>query len=219
MKSTNTANNNKVPKILLDLGCVLFSRSKPFKFTSGLLSPVYVDNRLIISHPNERKIIVKALISKIKTKIDSVDVIAGIATGGIPYASWIAEELKLPMVFVRSKPKEHGRGNQVEGALKRGQKVLVVEDLVSAASSSTSVIKALKKLGAIVKDEIAIYTHSLKASENNFKKLNVKLHSLTNTKQVALVAKQKGYLKKEQVKLIEEWIADPVTWGKKMGYE
>lgn len=213
MKSTATETSNKVAAILLNIGAVLFSRSKPFKFTSGLLSPVYVDNRLIISHPKERKFITKSLVEKIKTEIGMPDIIAGIATGGIPHAAWIASELDLPMIFVRSKPKEHGRGNQVEGLLRRGQKVLVVEDLVSAASSSTNVIKAIRKLGGVVKDEIAIYTHNLKESEENFKKLKVKLHYITNTVQVAKIAKQKGYLKEDQIKVIEQWIKDPKGWG------
>jgi orotate phosphoribosyltransferase len=221
MKSTSTENKTqqKVASILLDIGAVLFSRNKPFKFTSGLLSPVYVDCRVIISHPKERKIVANALVEKIKKEIELPDVVAGIATGGIAHAALIADKLNLPMIFVRSKPKEHGKGNQVEGVLRRGQKVLVVEDLVSAATSSESAIRAIRKLGGVVTDEIAIYTHNLKASENYFKKAKVKFSYLTDTKQVAKQAVKKGFMKKGQIKTIEDWVLDPKNWGKKVGFE
>src|SRR3972149_1585610 len=119
MKSTNTENKipQKVAGILLDIGAVLFSRNKPFKFDSGILSPVYTDNRLIISHPKSRDQIVNYLIAEVK-KVGIPDVVAGTATAGIPHAAFIAQKLKIPMVYVRAKPKEHGRGNQVEGNLK-----------------------------------------------------------------------------------------------------
>lgn len=220
MKSTNTDNTSaKVAKILLSIGAVLFSRTRPFKFDSGILSPIYVDNRILISYPKLRKVIISELVKKIKKDIGKVDVAAGVATAGIPHAAWIAHELNLPMVFVRSKPKDHGRGNQVEGVIKKGNKVLVVEDLISTASSSVNVAKALRAMGAKVNSILAIYTHGIKDSEKNLKKDKLKLYYLTSTTDVARVAQEEGTLDKKQIALIAEWIKDPKTWGKKIGFE
>lgn len=219
MKSTNTDNSKEIAKILLQIGAVLFSRKRPFKFDSGILSPVYVDNRILISYPKLRKVVVKALVAKIKKEVGEIDVVAGVATAGIPHAAWIAEELNIPMVFVRSKPKDHGRGNQVEGVIKKGQKVLVVEDLISTASSSALVAQALRKLGAKVEDILAIYTHGLTESKSVLKKSKLKLHYLTSTKEVASVARKEGTLDADQINLISTWVSDPKSWGKKMGFE
>lgn len=219
MQSTNNdKTSTKVAEILFDLGAVVFRPRLPFKFDSGILSPVYVDNRLIISSPKYRKIIVNHLVNEIK-RIGLPDVIAGTATAGIPHAAWISQRLDLPMIFVRAKPKDHGRGNQVEGVLKRGQKVIVIEDMVSTAGSSARVIEAIRKLGGKVTDEVAIYTHTLKEADQNFHKLKVKFHPLTSLKEVAHIALQKGFLKEEQVQMILEWANDPDNWGKKMGFK
>ncbi len=220
MKSTNTEikTSQKVAEILLDIGAILFSRNKPFKFDSGILSPVYTDNRLIISHPKSRDQIVNFLITEVK-KIGIPDVVAGTATAGIPHAAFIAQKLNIPMVYVRSQPKEHGRGNQVEGQIKRGQQVLVIEDLVSTAGSSVRVIEALRKLGAKVTDELAIFTYQMEESKENLKKAKVKLHALSDLETAAKVAARKGYLKKDQVSTILTWAQDPRSWGKKMGFE
>lgn len=215
MKLTSTENKTpqKVAGILLDIGAVLFSRNKPFKFDSGILSPVYTDNRLIISHPKSRDQIVSFLITEVK-KIGIPDVVAGTATAGIPHAAFIAQKLNIPMVYVRSQPKEHGRGNQVEGQIKRGQKVIVIEDLVSTAGSSIRVVEALRKLGAKVTDEVAIFSYKMKESEDNLKKSKVKLHALTDLQSAAQVAAKKGFLKEEQIETILNWAKDPRAWGK-----
>lgn len=219
MKSTSTADiAKKVARILIDVGCVIIRPKQPFKFDSGILSPVYVDNRLLLSVPRQRKLIIKYLISKIQT-LDSFDVIAGVATAGIAYAAWIVDSLNLPMVYVRSRPKDHGKGNQVEGQIKRGQKVLVVEDMVSTAGSSKRVVEALRKLGARVTDEIAIYTHNLKEADKNLKIMKIKFHVLTDLENVSQEAVKRGFLKKEQVSIIKNWARDPQNWAKKMGFE
>lgn len=216
MKSTNTA--TKVASILYDVGAVIFRPKQPFRYDSGILSPVYTDNRLIISHPKQREQIVDYLIEEVKT-IGIPDVVAGTATAGIPHAAFIAQKLKIPMVYVRAEPKSHGKGNQVEGAIKRGQKVIVVEDLISTAGSSVRVIEALRKLGAIVTDEIAIFTYHLKESEENLKAAKVKLHYLTDLESSAKTAVKKGFLKEDQVQTILDWAKDSRNWGKKMGFE
>jgi len=219
MKSTSTDQSKKIARILFDIGAVTFSRKRPFRFDSGILSPVYIDNRYLISYPKERKIVLKALLALIKSKVKPFDVVAGVATAGIPHAAWIAQELNLPMVFVRSNPKDHGKGNQVEGKLKRAQRVLVVEDLISTAGSSVRVIEAIRSRGGIVTDGVAIYSHNLESSKQNLQKAKVNMHYLTDTQAAAKLAKEKGFLTQEQVATIIEWSKNPQTWGKKMGYE
>lgn len=209
---------NDVASMLYDIGAVIFRPKQPFRYDSGILSPVYTDNRLIISYPKERSKIVNYLIRTIE-KIGIPDVIAGTATAGIPHAAFIAQRLKLPMVYVRSQPKDHGKGNQVEGKIKRGQKVLIVEDLISTAGSSIRVAQALRKLGANVTDEVAIFTYHLKESEYNLKKNNIKLHNLTDLDHSARAAVKKGLLKHEQVEIILNWAKNPKAWAKKMGFE
>lgn len=218
MKSTSIE-SKKVANILLDIGAVLFSRNRPFKFDSGILSPVYVDNRILISHPKERRIVVDELTDLIKKHFSGIDVVAGTATAGIPYTAWIAEKLNLPMVYVRSAPKDHGRKNQVEGQLKRGQRVVIVEDLVSTGSSSIRVADALKKQGAEILGVAAIYSHNLDSARKNFEKAKLAHVNITGTMEVADVAKEKGYLRDEQIALVKKWIRDPKNWGKKMGFE
>src|SRR5262245_52524696 len=123
-------NNKKIAQLLLEIKAVALNVKQPFRFASGILSPIYCDNRLIISYPEKRKIIIDAFLQIIKEKNLNYDVVAGTATAGIPHAAWIAERLNKPMIYVRSKAKEHGKKNLVEGLLQKGQKVLVVEDLV-----------------------------------------------------------------------------------------
>ncbi len=219
MKSTNT---DKVAleaaSILYDVGAVIFRPKQPFRYDSGILSPVYTDNRLIISYPKQREKIVDFLVAKIK-EIGIPDVIAGTATAGIPHAAFIAQKLKIPMVYVRSEPKNHGRGNQIEGAIKRGQKVIVVEDLISTAGSSLRVVEALRKAGAKVENEVAIFTYRLKEAEDNLKKAKVKLYVLTDLEHTAKVAVGKKFLKKDQVQTILDWAKDPHGWAKRQGFK
>ncbi len=220
MRSINTDNQSKkIAGILLQIGAVTFSRNRPFRFDSGILSPIYVDNRLLISYPGERKIVLKSLITLIKKEVRRFDVVAGVATAGIPHAAWIAYELNKPMIFVRSKPKDHGKSRQVEGKLLRKQKVLIVEDLISTGGSSKRVIEAIRAQGGVVLDEVAIYSHNLKEADENLNQIRVKLHNLTDTKTAALYAKEKGFLTQDQVDIIFEWAKDPKNWAKKMGFE
>lgn len=213
MKSTSIVNSRQIAEILFDIGAVTFSRRAPFKFDSGILSPVYTDNRLIISYPDLREKIVDAFIKKVQ-EIGIPDIIAGTATAGIPHAAFIAQKLNIPMVYVRGKPKDHGRGNQVEGKVKRGQTAIVIEDLISTAGSSIGAVEALRKLGLKVNDVIAIFSYDLREADVNLKKAKVKLHTLTNLETAAHVAFEKGFLKKEQIAAILDWAKDPRTWGK-----
>lgn len=218
MKSTNTAKvSHKIAEILFDIGAITFRPRQPFRYDSGITSPVYTDNRLLISYPRERKRITKFIIKKIN-EIGIPDVIAGIATGGIPHAAFIAQKLNLPLIYVRTSPKDHGKGNQVEGVIKRNQKVILIEDLISTAGSSLRSIEALRTSGAQVKDEIAIFTYNFPEAVKNLRKTKVRLHVLTDLGKATQVALKKGFLKKEQVEIILDWAKDPKNWGKKMGF-
>lgn len=210
--------SEKVASILFDIGSVILRPRRPFRYSSGVLSPVYTDNRLIISHPKERKKVVDLLIKKLRA-IGVPDVIAGTATAGIPHAAFISQELNLPMIYVRSEPKEHGKGNQIEGKIMRGQSVIIVEDLISTGGSSIKVAKVLKKAGAKVIGVLAIFTYDLKEAQDNFKKEKIKLYTLTNLKDTTNIAVKTGYLKKDQVEKILDWAKDPAEWGKKMGFK
>ncbi len=220
MKSTNIDNKiaNEVASILYDIGAIIFRPKQPFKYDSGILSPVYTDNRLIISYPKEREKVITLLTQEVK-KIGIPDIVAGTATAGIPHAAFIAQNLKIPMVYVRSEPKTHGKGNQVEGKIRRGQKVIIIEDLISTAGSSVRAAKALRKLGAKVADEVAIFTYRLKESEDNLKKNKINLHVLTDLEHSVNIAVKKGFLKKDQVQVILDWAKDPQNWAKETGFE
>lgn len=207
----------KVATLLFESGAITFRTSRPFKFTSGILSPVYSDNRLLISDIAKREAIASLFIEKIK-KIKNVDVIAGVATAGIPHAAFVAQALRLPLVYVRTSKKGHGLGNQVEGKIKRGQKAVVIEDLVSTGQSSILAVKVLRKVGVQVDDLLAIFTYNLDAARENFQENKINFYALCDLETAANVAKQNGYLKKDQVETILEWAKDPKNWAKKMGF-
>lgn len=220
MKSTNSENKvaNEVSKILIDLGCIILRPNRPFKYNTGIISPVYTDNRLILSSPANRKRIVDFLIQKVK-QIGTPDVIAGTATAGIAHSALIAQGLNLPMVYVRLTPKVYGKKNQVEGSLKRGQIVIVVDDLISTGRSSLEVVSAIRKLGGKVHDILAITTYGLKIASENFAKNKINVTTLTDLDHSCQVAVKKGFLKPEQVSIVKKWAKDPKNWGRKMGYE
>ena len=218
MKSTSTGKTaQKVAALLFESGAITFRTSSPFKFTSGILSPVYSDNRLLISDVKKREEITDFFIERIK-KLKKFDVIAAVATAGIPHASLVAHKLKLPLVYVRTSKKGHGLENQVEGRIKRRQTAVVIEDLVSTGQSSTQTVKALRKLGANADNLFAIFTYNLNAANENFKKNKINFQALCSLETAVGVAKENGYLKKEQVKTILEWANDPKNWAKKMGF-
>ena len=220
MKSTDTENKIalQVSNILVDLGCIILRPHQPFKFNTGLISPVYTDNRLILSSPSDREKIVDLLIEKVK-QIGIPDVIAGTSTAGIPHAAFIAQKMDLPMVYVRLKPKEYGKTNQVEGSLRKGQIVIVIDDLISTGRSSLEVVNAIRKSGGKVTDIIAITTYGLKTADQNFAKNKIKIHTLTDLGHSCEVALEKGFLDAQKTKIIKDWANDPRNWAKKIGYE
>lgn len=168
-----------IARDLLSIKAVQIKTDSYFTWTSGIKSPIYCDNRLTMSYPKVRNRIIDGFINKIKAFKEQPDVIAGCATAGIPHAAWIADRLDLPMVYVRSSPKGHGKGNQIEGLVKKGQKVLVVEDLISTGGSSIDVVNVLKDEGAEIVGVIAIFTYGLNKSIRRFEKEDIPLTTLT----------------------------------------
>lgn len=205
-------------KILLDIQAITIRPNHPFRYTSGLLSPVYSDLRLLISYPSQRKTVINLLASLVKN-IGAPDVIAGTATAGIPHAAWLAEELDVPMVYVRGKPKEHGKQNQIEGLIKKGHKAIVVEDLISTAKSSIETVHALKREGAKANTIVSIFNYTLPQSKQNLKEAKIKLYELTTFPDVVYVAIKEKRMNLKDKETVLEWLKDSSGWGKKMGFE
>ena len=207
----------EIAKLLLEIKAVTLNLREPYRYTSGILSPIYCDNRLIISYPEKRKIIIDAFLSLIQEKNLTVDVIAGTATAGIPHAAWIADRLNLPMVYVRSEAKKHGKQNQVEGLLKKNQRALVIEDLISTGGSSVAAGLALRDAGASITDCVAIFNYQLGSAKEKFAHANIALHTLSDLNTLLDVAATAGYITVEEKSQALRWNQDPANWAKKMG--
>lgn len=208
-----------VAKILLELNAITLNPKKPFRYASGMLSPVYTDCRVLMAYPEKRREIRDFYISAIEDSGVAFDVVAGTATAGIPHAAWIADKLNLPMVYVRGKAKDHGKGNTMEGIIQNGQKAIVIEDLVSTGESAINSINAVRAAGGEVSHVFSIISYGFNIAEENFKINNVQLVSLTSFKDVVEMAQNLNYIKPEDMKVILEWTSDPSGWGKKMGFE
>lgn len=194
---------------LLDIGAVFLQPNNPFTWSSGIKSPIYCDNRLTLSFPNVRKDIANGLATLIKENYPDVEVIAGTSTAGIPHAAWISEILNLPMCYVRSKAKEHGKGNQIEGSVKIGQRVVVVEDLISTGGSVLTCVEALHEAGCEVLGVAAIFSYELDKAENVFAEKEIKCVTLSDYTTLTEVAKEKGAISAEDVKKLAMWRKDP----------
>lgn len=214
---TNTS--EQVAKILLYLHAVSLNPQKPFKYDSGILSPVYIDNRILISCPKERQIIRDLYIEAIKSTGEQFDLIAATATAGIPHAAWIADKLNLPMVYVRGKTKDHGKRNRVEGIVKKGANAVVIEDLISTGESAIETAKAVREIGAKVSYIISIVTYEMTKSLENFKNNNLKLVSLTTFTDIVTISQRIGQISEKESEIILNWTKNPSTWGKRMGFE
>lgn len=171
-----------------------------------------------MSYPTERKRVVELLVNQIK-RLAKPDTIAGTATAGIPHAAWVAEKLNLPMIYTRSQAKDHGKGRQVEGQLKKGQKVIVVEDLVSTGKSGLETLSVIKENGGKCSDVVAIFSYELPQSKENYKKAKASLHVLCVLKELVEAAVRENYIKEKDKDVVLKWAKDPASWGKKMGFE
>ncbi len=201
-----------IAKDLLEIEAVFLNPSDPFTWASGIKSPIYCDNRITMSYPKVRKEIAKGLASKIKEAFPEVQVIAGTATAGIPHAAWVAEILDLPMVYIRSKAKDHGKGNQIEGRIVEGQKMVVIEDLISTGGSVLEAAEAAKREGADILGVAAIFTYELPKGKANFEKAEIPLMTLTNYSVLIEAALEDRYIDEQELNLLKEWKKDPENW-------
>lgn len=204
-----------IARQLLDVNAVKLSVDRPFTWASGWKSPIYCDNRKILSYPAARKVVYEALMEIIKEKFKDVEVIAGVATGAIAYGVLVAEAMGKPFVYVRPKPKEHGTGAQIEGELHKGGRVVVVEDLISTGGSSLSAVDCLMKNGAIVLGMVAIFTYNFIKARRAFEYANVELHTLSHYEALLDEALERNYIKPEDLEILRQWRINPQTWGEK----
>lgn len=199
---------------LLKVKAIKLQPTNPFTWASGWKSPFYCDNRKTLSYPDLRSFVKIEIARLISENFPEVDAIAGVATGAIPQGALVADALNLPFVYVRSKPKDHGLENLIEGELKPGMKVVVVEDLISTGGSSLKAVEAIRNNGCEVVGMVASYTYGFKVAEEAFKDTQVTLYTLTNYEAVVEEALRTGYISEDDVPLLNEWRKDPANWQK-----
>lgn len=204
----------KTAELLLQINAIKLNPENPFTWASGWKSPIYCDNRLILSFPSIRNYVRDEFAKNIEKQFGKPDVIAGVATGAIGVGILVAESLGLPFVYVRPEAKKHGRQNQVEGFLQKGQNVVVVEDLISTGNSSLLAVEALRNEGANIKGMAAIFTYGFNVAEENFKNANIDLYTLSNYENLLDLAVQKQYITEDQQSTLLEWNESPSTWGR-----
>lgn len=205
----------EIARQLLDIGAVHLRPDEPFTWTSGLRSPIYCDNRMTMSFPAARRYIATAFAQIISEQYPETEVIAGTATAGIPHAAWVAEELDLPMIYVRDKAKAHGRNNQIEGVLREGQQVIVIEDLISTGGSALKAAKAVDEAGGQTLAVFAIFSYQFAQAEQAFREAGYPLHTLSHYTALLAEAKERGILKEEQMEELASWRIDPNEYTEK----
>ena len=198
----------QIAHAMLQVGAVELNPTDLFTWASGIKSPIYCDTRLTISDPVIRKQLANGLAQNIKEFFPETEVVAGTATAGIPHAAWVSDILELPMVYVRSKAKEHGRGKQIEGKFAPGQKVVVVEDIVSTGGSSITAVEALRAAGCEVVGVVCVYTYNLPKAEEAFEAAGIKYVSLTNFDYLVEAASESGTISEDEIPFLKNWHAD-----------
>ncbi|MBI5392998.1 orotate phosphoribosyltransferase [Candidatus Woesearchaeota archaeon] len=209
----------KVAEILLDTKAVIVNAEKPYKYASGILSPIYCDNRIVLSYPDKRKMVVESFLALIEREDIQYDVIAGVATAGIPWAAMIANKLDKPLIYVRTEKKEHGKQNAIEGNLEIGQRVLVVEDLISTGGSSLQAVQHIRNAQGIVDHCVAVMNYEFEESRNRFNENGCTLLTLTNFSVLSKIVLDKKYIDQAAYDKVKEWNLMPKEWGKKHGFE
>lgn len=199
---------------LMQIKALQINLQQPYTWASGWKSPVYCDNRKVLSYPYIRDFVKSELANMVLEHFPDAEVIAGVATAGIPHGTMAADLLKLPLIYVRSKPKEHGMGNQIEGVLQPGQKVVVIEDLVSTGKSSLQAVDAIRDAGGDVIGMCALFTYGFDTANEAMEKANVPLHTISNYHALMEVAEEQNLITTEQKQSLEEWRKDPSVWGR-----
>ncbi|MFD2585423.1 orotate phosphoribosyltransferase [Croceitalea marina] len=202
----------KTAELLLQINAIKLKPESPFTWASGWQSPIYCDNRIILSYPQIRNFVREEMAKQVETLYGKPDVIAGVATGAIGIGILVAEALGLPFIYVRPEPKSHGRQNQVEGHLESGQNIVVIEDLISTGKSSLNAVNALKDAGANVKGMVAIFTYGFKVASDNFKNAEVALHTLSDYEHLIQQASDTNYIKEENLQTLMQWKTNPSQW-------
>lgn len=209
--STDTA--AQIAENLLEIGAVALRPHQPFTWTSGIKSPIYCDNRLTMSYPAIRDLIAESFAALIREAYPEAEVIAGTATAGIPHAAFAAQKLGLPMAYIRDKAKGHGKENQIEGLIKPGQKVVVIEDLISTGGSSLKAALAVREAGAEPLAVLAIFSYQLDKAVSAFAEAGIPLQTLSNYSALIDVAVKRGDIKAEDLELLKSWRKDPASFG------
>ena len=197
---------------LLAIKAIKLQPNNPFTWASGWKSPFYCDNRKTLSYPELRNYVKLELVHAILEHFPEVEAVAGVATGAIPQGALVAEALNLPFVYIRNKPKDHGLENLIEGELKPGAKVVVVEDLISTGGSSLKAVEAIRKNGSEVIGMVASYTYGFPVAKKAFEEAGVQLVTLTDYEHVVAIARETGYIAESDIQLLDEWRKDPANW-------
>jgi orotate phosphoribosyltransferase len=206
----NTA--KKTAEVLLQIHAIQLQPDDPFTWASGWQSPIYCDNRIVLSYPLIRNYVRETLARHLEDRYGKPDVIAGVATGAIGIGALVADYLNLPFVYVRPEAKKHGRQNQIEGHIEKGQTVVVVEDLISTGKSSLNAVLALKEAGVTVKGMVAIFSYGFDIAAKNFEAANVELHTLGNYENLLEQAAETNYITEQQQAVLAQWNANPSAW-------
>jgi len=207
----NTA--KKTAEVLLQINAIKLSPKDPFHWASGWKSPIYCDNRMVLSYPVMRNYIKNEMAENLEQAFGKPDVIAGVATGAIGIGALVAEVLGLPFVYVRPEAKKHGRKNQIEGHLEKGQNVVVVEDLISTGKSSLAAVEALKSAGTTVKGMVAIFSYGFQVSKENFSEKGINLYTLSNYESLLQQASDTGFINEKELEVLSKWNENPAQWA------
>ena len=211
----NKSTAKKTAEVLLQINAIKLNPRDPFTWASVWKSPIYCDNRMVLSYPTVRNFIKEEIAKNLENEFGKPDVIAGVATGAIGIGALVAEFLGLPFVYVRTEAKKHGRQNQIEGFVERGQNVVVIEDLISTGKSSLVAVDALKSAGVNVKGMVAIFTYGFDISRENFKTNNVNLFTLSNYESLLEQALNTNFINQKELKILSKWNTNPSTWNNK----
>ena len=206
-------NEKAVAEKLLQINAIKLNLQQPYTWASGWKSPIYCDNRKVLSFPYTRDFIKSEMCNLVFDKFPAIDILAGVATAGIPWGAMVADQLKLPYIYVRPKPKEHGLGNQIEGFYEKGQRVLVIEDLISTGKSCLQVVDVLKNEGLEVAGMVSIFTYGFQVAADAFIAAGIIQYSLTNYGTLIELAIEKGIVTKDEQNTLLNWRQSPSTWN------